>query len=67
MAPSSLLLWSTFITLLCLFTLGASKKFFTSIKWYKGGAEFVVLGGMVALVSWSIGYGVDKLLESHEF
>lgn len=41
-------------TLAMLFALGTAKSRFSNVAWWRGGGEFVLLGGAVAAVSFVI-------------
>lgn len=61
--PDHLLIIASVVTALSLFILGCFKSKFSTKKWYEAGLEFLLLGGLVALTSFFIGYGVSVLTE----
>ena len=51
------------VTGVVLFALGVLKSFFSVMRWWHSGLEFLLLGGAVAATSYFIGLGVSKLTE----
>ena len=54
--------WSIVVTLLALFGVGASRALVANVRWWRGGTEMLVLGGVVAAVAYSSGAFVASLM-----
>ena len=54
--------WSIVVTLLALFAVGASRALVANVRWWRGGTEMLVLGGVVAAVAYSSGAFVASLM-----
>jgi len=59
-SSDALLNISTIVTLSCLFLLGATKARYSVVSWWRGGLEFLFLGGLCALAAYAIGSIVSK-------
>ena len=55
-------LWSSGLTLLALFGIGATRSLFTNVRWWSGGLEMFALGAVVALVAYGSGAFVAMLV-----
>ena len=53
--------WACALTGLTLFGLGVSKSRFSSVKWWKSGAEMLFLGGLAAVAAFYIGKALESL------
>lgn len=53
---------SSFLVLLSLFTVGVVRTKFTKKRWFLGGTEMVVIGGLAAAVAYLVGYLADRYL-----
>ena len=53
---------SIILVLLSLFTVGSIRTRFTKKKWFLGGIEMVLIGGLAASVAYFTGYFVDRYL-----
>ncbi len=53
---------SAVIVGLSLFTVGASRSRITKKGWLKGGAEMLLVGGLAAVVAYTVGYLVNRYL-----
>ena len=54
--------WSIAATAATLFLVGSARAYFTERKWYVSGFEMLVAGGVAALIAYSAGSLVSKLL-----
>lgn len=53
---------SALLVFLVLFSVGAIRTKFTAKKWFWGGLEMVVIGGLAAFVAYFVGYWTDRYL-----
>ena len=53
--------WACALTGLTLFGLGVTKGRFSSVKWWKSGAEMLFLGGLAAVAAFYIGKALESL------
>ena len=53
--------WACVLTGLTLFGLGVTKGKFSSVKWWKSGAEMLFLGGLAAVAAFYIGKALESL------
>lgn len=49
------------LTLFTLFGVGASRSFVTDVRWWKGGAEMLVIGAAAAAVAYGVGAMVASI------
>jgi len=52
---------ASIITAITLFVIGATRQAITGVKWYKGGLEMLITGGLSASVAYLIGYLLNSL------
>ena len=63
LVPQALQLpWTTVITLLTLFVVGAARSLVTALRWWKAGAEMLAVGATAAAVSYAVGFLISSLL-----
>jgi len=55
-------LLSCVITGMTLFFVGALRQIVTGVKWYKGGLEMLLVGGLSAAVAYMIGWLLEKVV-----
>jgi len=58
----NLFLVSTILTIIFMFLLGIIKSKFSHAKWYKSGAETLLIGAIAAGASYIIGYAFEGLI-----
>jgi vacuolar iron transporter family protein len=62
LVPRSLQLpWATVMTLVTLFVVGAARSLVTNLRWWKAGAEMLVVGAAAAAVSYAVGFLISGL------
>lgn len=54
-------LWSTLFTGIAFFAVGAVKSKFVARRWYSGGFETLVVGGLAALLAYLVGVALKGL------
>lgn len=52
---------SSIVTALSLFTVGAFRVFISKKHWFQGGMEMLVIGGVVSVIAYSVGYFLKSL------
>jgi VIT1/CCC1 family predicted Fe2+/Mn2+ transporter len=62
--PGDRFMWAVAVTLLALFAVGALRSLIATVRWWWGGLEMLLLGGVVALVAYASGAIVASLLRS---
>jgi vacuolar iron transporter family protein len=53
---------SVWLTLLAFFAIGAAKSRYVSQSWFRGGSETLMIGGVAALLAYSIGAALQGLV-----
>lgn len=51
-----------FVTAAALFLVGASRSFFTGMRWTRAGFEMLLVGGAAATIAFSVGFFVHRLI-----
>lgn len=64
MTPASLYHWSSFITFVALFALGALKSQYSALSWVYSGFETAILGGTCAVAAYLIGALVKEMVNT---
>jgi vacuolar iron transporter family protein len=49
------------MTLVTLFVVGAARSLVTNLRWWKAGAEMLVVGAAAAAVSYAVGFLISGL------
>ncbi len=55
-------IWACVFTGAALFIVGALRTTFSEKKWYNGGAEMLWVGGVAAVISYGVGYGIQYII-----
>lgn len=55
---------SILITAISLFFVGSLRIFISKKRWYQGGFEMLGIGGMAAIIAYSVGYWIKALISS---
>lgn len=50
------------ITLSTLFVVGALRSLVTDTRWWRGGAEMLIVGALAAAVAYGVGAGVKAIV-----
>ena len=61
--PADRFVVSIALTLLALFTVGASRALIANVRWWQGGLEMLALGGGVAAVASGSGAGIAMMVD----
>ncbi|PIR70500.1 MAG: hypothetical protein COU46_01185 [Candidatus Niyogibacteria bacterium CG10_big_fil_rev_8_21_14_0_10_42_19] len=54
--------WSVLTTAVTLFVLGSLRSFFTDRNWVVAGVEMLFIGGAAAVIAYSVGFFVNKII-----
>lgn len=54
--------WSTFMTAIAFFFVGAAKSFFVKQSWLRSGMETLIVGSVAAAIAYLIGFGLHALV-----
>ena len=60
--PAGRFAWSIALTFLAMFLVGALRSLISTVRWWRGGVEMLVLGGAVAAIAFWSGAVVARLI-----
>lgn len=58
----NIFLWSVLATALVLFVIGSLRTLFTKKNWFLAGLEMLFLGGVAAIIAYSIGFLISSII-----